>query len=72
MKYCFLKKIFSLEGAGRIIAVGIFVKCSAPHRLFEQCTKIKMGFRAKRRFLGFARKKQPPVTVEMPFPGLCP
>ena len=37
-----------------------FVKCSAVKHLPDQ--HAKTGLRAKRRFLRFARKRQPPVT----------
>ena len=32
----------------------------------------KTGLRAKRRFLGFARKTQPSVTGKTPISGICP
>ena len=47
-----------------------FAKCSAAKRLSDQRTKTAL--RAKRRFLGFARKRQLSVTGKMPFFELCP
>ena len=66
----FFEKNFCIGDDGRIIAVGIFVKCSAPQRLFDQCAK--PGLRAKSRFLRFARKMQISVTGKKPIFEICP
>jgi hypothetical protein len=64
-----------------------FAKYSTAHRLLNQCPRLDYGqnadfwdlpvkhsprLRAKRRFLGFARKKQPSVTGKTPISGICP
>lgn len=63
----------------RLILSGIFSilhmemindKCGAAHHLLNQ--RVRAGLRAKRRFLGFARKSQPSVTGKMPIFEICP
>jgi len=64
-----------------------FVKYSTAHRLLNQCPRLAYGqnvdfwdlpvkhsprLRAKWRFLGFARKTQPPVTGKMAISEICP
>jgi len=48
----------------------LFAKCSASHRSLNQCAKAEV--RAKRRFLGFARKIQSPVTGKTLIIEICP
>ena len=64
-----------------------FVKYSTAHRLLNQCPRLAYGqnvdlwdlpakhsprLRAKRRFMGSARKTQPSVTGKTPISGICP
>lgn len=66
--------------ARRLILSSIFSILIHENKLFCQIqycaspaqSMPKTGLRAKRRFLGFARKTQPSVTGKTPISGICP